>query len=154
MDENDLTPLDPNYVKVLRIVTALIALPFVIGGVVLEVVDLVFPGAFLVPIVLAALFLIVRFPLRRYAARGYQMGSDRLRVVKGLLFRSDTIVPFGRIQHIDVDRGPLERYYKLASLTVHTAGNHNASVRLPGLAHEDALAMREDIRAHIRRDTL
>lgn len=154
MDENELTPLDPNYVKVLRIATALVTLPFVIGGVVLEAVDLVFPGAFLVPIVLAALFLIMRLPLRRYAARGYQMGADRLRVVKGLLFRSDTVVPFGRIQHIDVDQGPLERYYKLASLTVHTAGSHNASVRLPGLAHDDALAMREEIRAHIRRDTL
>jgi hypothetical protein len=36
---------------------------------------------------------------------------------------------------------------------VHTAGSHNASVQLPGLKHEDALAMRETIRAAIRRDT-
>ena len=43
--------------------------------------------------------------------------------------------------------------FGLATLTVHTAGSHNASVSLPGLAHETALAMREDIRAAIRRDT-
>jgi len=82
------------------------------------------------------------------------MGADRLRVVRGLLFRSDTVVPFGRVQHIDVDQGPLERYYGLATLTLHTAGSHNASVHLPGLLNEDAAAMREVIRAHIKRETL
>ena len=75
-------------------------------------------------------------------------------MVRGLLFRSDTVVPFGRVQHIDVDRGPLERYYDLSTLTLHTAGSHNASVHLPGLNHDDALAMRETIRAHIKRESL
>ena len=82
------------------------------------------------------------------------MGTDRLRVVRGIMFRSDTVVPFGRVQHIDVDQGPLERAYDLATLTLHTAGNHNASVSLPGLAAADAATMRETIRAHIKRETL
>ena len=82
------------------------------------------------------------------------MADERLRVVRGLLFHSDTVVPFGRVQHIDVDQGPLERAYEIATLTVHTAGSHNASVHLPGLKHADALAMRDAIRAAIRRDTL
>ncbi len=82
------------------------------------------------------------------------MADERLRVVRGLLFHSDTVVPFGRVQHIDVDQGPLERAYDIATLTVHTAGSHNASVHLPGLKHGDALAMRDAIRAAIRRDTL
>jgi hypothetical protein len=42
----------------------------------------------------------------------------------------------------------------MASLVLHTAGNHNASVSLPGLGHDDALAMREAIRAHVKRDTM
>jgi len=37
---------------------------------------------------------------------------------------------------------------------LHTAGTHNASVSLPGLAHADAVAMREDIRAHVKRETM
>ena len=82
------------------------------------------------------------------------MLRSRLRVVRGLLFRSDTLVPFGRVQNIDVDQGPLERYYGLATLTLHTAGSHNASVHLPGLLNEDAAAMREVIRAHIKRETV
>jgi membrane protein YdbS with pleckstrin-like domain len=106
------------------------------------------------PVLLIALALIIRVPSTRYNARGYQISADRLRVVRGLLFRFDTVVPFGRVQHIDVHQGPLDRFFGIATLTVHTAGNHNASVSLPGLGEPLAREMREDIRAHIRRETL
>ena len=153
MDGDELTPLHPNYVKVVRIGTLLFVLPFVVVALVLEFADQLPRGAFLAPVLLLALYLIVRTPLRRYQARGYQIGVDRLRVVRGLIFRSDTVVPFGRVQHIDVHQGPIERGYGLATLVLHTAGNHNASVSLPGLGHDDAMAMREEIRAHVKRET-
>ena len=149
-----LTPLHPNYVKVVRLATLVAALPFVVGALVLEFAGELPRGAFLAPVLLAVLYLVVRVPLRRYQARGYQLAGDRLRVVRGLLFRSDTVVPFGRVQHIDVHQGPLERAYGLATLVLHTAGTHNSSVTLPGLAHADALAMREDIRAHVKHETM
>jgi len=154
MDGEELTPLHPNYVKVVRLNTMVFALPFVIAAIVLEFAGFLPRGAFLLPMLLVALWLIIRVPLRRYHARGYQMGDDRLRVVRGLIFNSDTIVPFGRVQHIDVHQGPIERGYGLATLVLHTAGTHNAAVSLPGLAHADALAMREDIRAHVKRETM
>ena len=149
-----LTPLHPNYVKVVRLGTLLFVLPFAIGALAMEIAGVLPRGAFLVPVLLLAIWLIVRAPLRRYHARGYQMGGDRLRVVRGLLFQSDTVVPFGRVQHIDVHQGPIERAYGLGTLVLHTAGNHNSSVSLPGLAHSDALAMREEIRAHVKRETM
>ena len=149
-----LTPLHPNYVKVVRLGTLLFVLPFAIGALAMEIAGVLPRGAFLVPVLLLAIWLIVRAPLRRYHARGYQMGGDRLRVVRGLLFQSDTVVPFGRVQHIDVHQGPIERAYGLGTLVLHTAGNHNSSVSLPGLAHGDALAMREEIRAHVKRETM
>lgn len=155
MDESEeLTALHPNHVKVLRVATAIATVPFVIGALALEFAGLLPTGVFIAPVLLVAALAVVRAPLRRYAARGYVMRDDRLRVVRGVLFRSDTVVPFGRVQHIDVDQGPLERAYGLATLTLHTAGNHNASVALPGLAEPDARAMRETIRARIRRDTM
>jgi membrane protein YdbS with pleckstrin-like domain len=153
-EERALTPLDPAHIKMLRLQAAIAAVPFAIGSLVLESANLLPMGAFFVPFVLAAAWLIVRVPLRRHAARGYDLGADRLRVVRGLLFRSDTVVPFGRVQHIDVTQGPLERMFGLATLVVHTAGTHNASVALPGLAQADAASMRESIRAHIKRETL
>ena len=69
-DDDALTPLHPSHVTVLRIVTGLATLPFVIVALVLEVRAFLFPGAFMVPVVLGALFIVLRVPLRRYAARG------------------------------------------------------------------------------------
>ena len=153
-DDGALTPLHPDHVKVLRINTLLALLPVLVGVVVLEIADFAPTGLFAGLYLVIAVFLLWRIPKRRYRFKGFAMSSDRLRVVRGLWWHSDTVVPFGRVQHIDVDQGPVQRYYNLATLTLHTAGTHNASVRLPGLLHEQALAMREEIRAHIKRDTL
>lgn len=157
-DETELTQLDPNYVPALRLTALLTSIPLTAGALIAEATfeaELPIPSGIIgmVTLILCA-FWIIRIPTRRYAARGYQISADRLRVVRGILFRSDTIVPFGRVQHIDVDQGPIERFFNIATLTVHTAGNHNASVHLPGLNHELAKNMREDIRAHIKRESL
>jgi membrane protein YdbS with pleckstrin-like domain len=153
-EERALTPLHPNHVKLLRVQAALMALPVTVAALVLEIAGLLPTGAIIVPVLLSAAWVILRVPLRRHAARGYDMGADRLRVVRGLWFHSDTVVPFGRVQHIDLSQRPLERAFGLATLTVHTAGTHKSSVSLPGLAQADAAAMREAIRAHIKRETL
>lgn len=152
-DDDALTKLHPNYTKVVRIRTALACLPALIGALVLETAAILPAALIITPVTLLALAVIFRLPLRRYQARGYAMSDDRLRVVRGVLFRADTVVPFGRIQHIDVDQGPLERFYDIATLTVHTAGSHAASVQLPGLEASLAMDMREKIRSHIKRES-
>lgn len=148
----DLTPLHPDYVKLVRISWLLGAVPFVIGALVLESAGMLPRGAFIAPVLLVAAWLVIRAPLRRWQARGYRLDQDRLRVVRGLLFRHDTVVPFGRVQHVDVLQGPLERIWGLGTLVLHTAGNHNASVSLPGVLHADANAMREAIREYVKRE--
>jgi membrane protein YdbS with pleckstrin-like domain len=153
-DPDTLTPLHPDFIKVVRIGWAIAMIPPLVGALVLESAGPLPPGSFVAPVLLVALWAVLRAPLRRYQARGYRLDPDRLRVVRGLLFRHDTVVPFGRVQHIDVEQGPIERLYGLGRLVLHTAGNHNSSVSLPGLAHEDALAMRETIRAHVTRETM
>lgn len=151
MDLHDpLTPLDPAYVKVMRIGAAFFAIVPLTAAAVLEIAQLTVFGLFIIPALLLSAWWIFVVPGRRYAHWGYALGNDRLRVERGYLFYSDTVVPLGRIQHIDVDQGPIMRRYDLATLTVHTAGNHGASVSLPGLRHEDAIAMREAIREYIR----
>jgi len=161
-DDASLNRLDPAYKTSLRIGATLTAIPFIIGAVIGEqILHGAGEGAFPLPfgvliglVVFMALVFIIRLPGRRWQARGYNMSADRLRVVRGILWRSDTVVPFGRVQHIDVDQGPIERALDIATLTLHTAGNHNASVHLPGLKHETARQMREDIRQRIKRDSL
>lgn len=150
MDQDALTPLDPAYIRVMQIAAALQALILLIAAAVLEFAQLTVFGLFVIPALLLAAWWIFIVPGRRYAHWGYALGNDRLRVERGYLFYSDTVVPLGRIQHIDVDQGPIMRRYDLATLTVHTAGNHGASVSLPGLRHADAVAMREAIREYIK----
>lgn len=143
----------PNHPKAMRVEALFVAVPLLIGALVAEYAT-PFPNFIIAgPVALLLAVLVIVLPHRRYAARGHALSDDRLRVVRGILFHSDTVVPFGRVQHIDVDRGPVERYYGLATLQLYTAGSHGDVVRLPGLSHEDALAMREAIRGHIKRES-
>lgn len=157
-DDAELSQLHPNYRTALRIQAALTSVVFIIAALVLEgaLIDAnPLPyGVIIGVVVFIALAVIIRLPARRYGARGYQISDDRLRVVRGIMWHADTVVPFGRVQHIDVDQGPLERFFDIATLTLHTAGTHNASVHLPGLGRELANDMREEIRAHIKRESM
>lgn len=154
--ETGLQRLEPGYRQVIRIMTALVVLPVVIGAGVLELVlaenGWTQPGAVLVPVIALAAMTIVFLPQRKWRRWGYSGADEQLRVARGWLFRTDTIVPFKRIQHIDVAQGPVERLFGLASLTVHTAGTHNSIVTLPGLNRDNAEAMRDAMRLHIRRE--
>jgi len=154
MNAEPLTQLDPGYTTVMRIEGLLITVPFIIAAGALSIANVLPAWAPGIPVLLLAIILVIVLPIKRYRSRGYHMAGDRLRVVKGVLFHADTVVPFSRVQHLDVEQGPLERAFGIARLILHTAGTHNASVTLPGLAHADATAMREDIRQHVKRESL
>ena len=148
--DEDLLPLDPAYRSVIRLTGFIWSAVFLIAAIPAEVAVPGLTGLFLAPAALLALWLIGIAPARRFSRWRYALGPDLLRVVRGWLLRSDSVVPLGRVQHIDVHQGPLMRQWDLATLTVHTAGTHGASVSIPGLRHADALAMRETIRLHIK----
>ena len=101
---------------------------------------------------LLGLAAILLLPGRRYRAWGYRMEEDELHLAHGVLVRVASVVPFGRVQHIDVVQGPLQRAFGLGSLVLHTAGTRSAAMLLPGLASEEAERMRDHIRGKIRED--
>ena len=151
-----LQPVDPAYPKVMRIGIALSWLPLMIGAVVLDALVMTRidgPVGLVTALVwFAALVSIVLLPARRYERLGYLLGDEELRVARGYFFRTDTIVPFVRVQHIDVGQGVVERRYGLSHLIVHTSGTHNSTVTLPGLPAARAAEMRDAIRRHIVSD--
>ena len=153
-----LTPLHPPQKSLIRINMAIRALILLVLGLAAEIllwVQLeVQSGLVFVPVALLAAAQVIVLPGRIYRRWGYDMGDEQLRVLRGFLWRTDTIVPFNRIQHIDVAQGPLQRLFDLSTLIVHTAGTHNSIVSLPGLATADAEAMRETIKGHIRQDMI
>ena len=151
-----LDPVDPAFVHVLRITALLNMVPLAIGASVLDYLlirHLEGPYGLITALAWTiAAAVVLLFPARRAQRWGYKIGAGQLRVARGWLFRTDTIVPFVRVQHIDVGQGPIERAFGLSHLIVHTSGTHNSTVTLPGLPADLAAAMRETIRRHIQTD--
>jgi membrane protein YdbS with pleckstrin-like domain len=148
-------PVEPGYRHVLRLGAAIFWLPLFVGALVIDRLVLhELPVAGLAPVLvgLIAFSAIVVGPDRIYRRLGYAVDGGQLRVVRGWLFHTDTIVPFVRVQHIDVKRGPLDKLFGTATLVVHTAGTHNSIVSLPGLSPDTAATIRDDIRGLIRSD--
>jgi len=95
---------------------------------------------------------VVTVPQRIYLRIGYRLTDRLLQLVRGWMFHTDTVVPFVRVQHIDITRGPVEKLFGISTLVVHTAGTHNSIVSVPGLSPETAARIRDTIREHVRTD--
>lgn len=84
-------------------------------------------------------------PPRLYRAWGYRIDSRVFETRSGLLFQVTRLLPLTRLQHVDLHRGPIERAFGLASLVLHTAGTHDASIRVPGLDASEAEQLRDHL---------
>jgi len=151
----DLQPVEPAYRNVLRARAAIFWVPLFLAALVVDQNFLATtPFSSLLPVLVGAIGLsaILVAPERIYRRLGYAINGRLLRTVRGWLFHVDTVVPFVRVQHIDVTRGPFDKMFGVANLVVHTAGTHNSIVVLPGLSPDRATEIREAIRSEIRAD--
>jgi len=82
----------------------------------------------------------------RYRSWGYLERDDDLMVRRGLLFHRLTVVPFGRMQFVDVTAGPVDRLFDLATVQLHTAAAAT-DARIPGLRSADAAQLRDRLAA-------
>ncbi len=149
MKSFDFKPLERDFLKVSRIgwvvVALLISLPPTIGASTFW--DLSWPlriVAFIViwPMIYA---LFHWYSIHWFKAYQYKLTDAGLKIHKGVFWKQQNMVPRNRVQHIDITTGPLERRYDLSKLVVHTAGTRNATVTLPGLLHEDASELRQEL---------
>ena len=101
-------------------------------------------GALLVTVVLTGLVLVA--VARRYAAWGYLEREDDLLVRRGVLVRRTSVVPYGRMQYVDVTAGPLDRRLGLATVTMHTAAAATDAT-VPGLLAAEATRLRDRLAA-------
>jgi uncharacterized protein len=79
---------------------------------------------------------------RRYRSWGYAEREDDLLVRRGVMFARLSVVPYGRMQFIDVTAGPLERSFGLATVRLHTAAAAT-DARIPGLESDEAARLRD-----------
>ncbi|QIJ63974.1 PH domain-containing protein [Streptomyces sp. JB150] len=73
----------------------------------------------------------------RYAER-----ADDLLISRGVLWHEETVVPYGRMQLVEVTSGPLERHFGLASVQLHTAAAATDAT-IPGLDPAEAERLRD-----------
>lgn len=114
---------------------------------ILIVVCLVLSLSYAVLLLPAALFLILFvvawFVERgRYRRWGYTERAEDLVVRRGYLFQHMSIVPYGRMQFIDVKAGPVERAFGLATVQLHTAAAASDAL-IPGLPRAEAERLRD-----------
>ena len=145
--------LHPNALKADRVRWALFGGFFGAVGLILFVVFMFIlgprdPGPWLVlagalvpgiPIFVAGVFL----PQKTYRTTTYAISELGLEIRRGIWWKHLIDVPRSRIQHTDVQQGPLARHFGLGKLVVYTAGTEHASVELDGLEHGRAIEMRD-----------
>jgi uncharacterized protein len=84
--------------------------------------------------------------VRAVKAWGYAERDNDLLVRHGLLVHRLSIVPYARMQYVDVTAGPLERAFHLATVQLHTAAAAS-DARVPGLPAEEAARLRDRLTA-------
>nr|WP_228513997.1 PH domain-containing protein [Frondihabitans sp. VKM Ac-2883] len=88
--------------------------------------------------------LLVAFTPRRVRSIGYQLRDDDLLVRRGIFFLRFVAVPYGRMQLIDVNRGPVVRALGLSDLKFVTAAAASA-VTIPGVPAAEADRLRDKL---------
>ncbi len=89
---------------------------------------------------------------KSYDYMGYLLRQQDIIYKSGIIFRSQTVVPFCRIQHCETNQGPIDRWFGLAELAIFTAGGSGGDLVIPGLKAEDAEKLKAFITKSISHD--
>ncbi len=139
---SDWKRVSPRYVLVEIVGTVLFGLALCGGAVVLWLVVGLEWAPYLIAAIVLITLLTVLFEPRRVRAIGYRLRQDDLLFRRGIMFTRFVSVPYGRMQLVDITRGPIARWLGLADLKFVTAAA-SSGVLIPGLAEADAESLRD-----------
>ena len=130
-----------------RVMLGVVGVLFAVVAVVLSVIAGSTLAAVVAVVVVAAIwagaFVVVG---RNYNSWGYaERGSDLL-VTHGVMWRRLVVVPYGRMQLVDVTAGPVERKFGISTLRLHTA-SAGTDARIHGLTAAEATRLRDRLAA-------
>jgi hypothetical protein len=100
------------------------------------------PGIISAIVMLALGLLWAWFLRRRFRAWRYQERNEDLIVARGVMVQRVSIVPYGRMQFVEVTAGPVERLFALSTVKLHTAAAAS-DARIPGLEQAEAARLRD-----------
>ena len=138
------TPVSPKLISARRVTLGLSYLLVVVAIVALFVVPGVPRWAAVAAVVAALVVLVWLWWLigRRVRSFGYAERGDDLLVTSGIMFRRLVIVPYGRMQLVDVKAGPIDRWLGVTTVQLHTA-SATTDASIPGLEPEVAAELRD-----------
>jgi len=82
----------------------------------------------------------IGFPIRKFGVRELDIIYQ-----SGFFVKKETIVPFSRIQHIEISQGLLMRNFKLFSLLIYTAGESSGDLKIAGLDFDTAQKIKSKV---------
>jgi len=121
---------------------AVAAVAGTVAGLTLGAVPAVIAVAGVIAGSLAALW----FARNRFRSWVYQERDEDLIVERGVLIHRLSVVPYGRMQFVDVSAGPIDRAFRLATVKLHTAAAAS-DARIPGLERDEAARLRDRLAA-------
>jgi membrane protein YdbS with pleckstrin-like domain len=83
---------------------------------------------------------------RRVRSFGYAERADDLLVTSGIMFRRLVVVPYGRMQLVDITAGPIDRSLGVTTVQLHTAAA-STNATIPGLPPAEASGLRDRLAA-------
>jgi hypothetical protein len=83
---------------------------------------------------------------RQVRAIGYAQRAEDLLVTSGIMFKRLVVVPYGRMQTVDVVAGPIDQRLGIARLQLHTA-SATTDASIPGLPAAEAARLRDELAA-------
>jgi membrane protein YdbS with pleckstrin-like domain len=86
------------------------------------------------------------FVRNRFRAWGYLEREEDLEVRRGVMVQRLSVVPYGRMQFVEISTGPVERLFGLATVKLHTAAAAS-DARIPGLDPGEAARLRDRLAA-------
>jgi len=154
-EDVELTPLEPSYLKVIRLNIALIFVILTIGsGVAFYFVEelhnywLPITAAYIIIVILSILFSSISFSNRGFAFRNHDVIYR-----SGVISLNTTIIPYNRVQHVALHEGFISRYFRLASVEIFTAGGDQSDIRISGIEKEHAEKIKQLLMGKIINET-
>lgn len=140
-------PVDRAYLKVLRILYVFWSIVFFLGFFILdyfiELPQLAFYPILIVLIVIFSLSIVdieLGFNRRKFGIRDLDIIFQ-----KGFFVFNQTIVPYKRIQHVEIRQGLIFKAFKLYTLKIYTAGSSAGDLSIAGLNQSDSDKLKAQI---------
>lgn len=141
-------PVSPRLATARRLTMLLVLVPLVAVTTIVLVLGGAEPLLVALPLVVGLVLAVWLWWLigRRVRSFGYAERDDDLLVTSGIMFRRLVVVPYGRMQLVDITAGPIDRSLGLATVQLHTAAA-STNATIPGLLPEEASGLRDRLAA-------